>query len=622
MEPHFESEHHQIWKQRPRRESPPSQTISDAFNNADRNAAFDAVVELFVHHPALPLSLCGSKHFRKVLKGTCRVTHKSVRKAIIVKDIKSFEQLKEFLKGKRVGIQIDGGKTVSKNKIIGVCVVVDRVCFCFHIEHVDDAEILTAAWYKDLLLNVISTLEGLGCIVVSVTLDNEASPNSGMKLVLDVKPYLIHNRCYPHTAELLIADLESLGTQLHPTLPAIPLLHNVNKNVHKLVTAILNSKYLRSALKSAQSNNAVLRPLSLVKPANTRKWSTAFLMLARFCLLYDYIVQIEMHLAPGHAPEPCELEAKSLWIQVQKLLIPPRNHCEAVRELLYWIYVGEQAMQKDGASVIHGTFIFEEICSSLESALPTNRVPTLIQADMDLGRVQSLVSDRRTLLQSSGVYWLSLVLWPKATTYAFDHHGDACTELETFVTRCWPQWQRNRVALHLPTAYHADSVNAADTQSKLDAFINAVQEELTWHLIPDHHMVLRHQSSFAVRSAAVAARLRTGDRVVKRGRVVADADDETDSCVHVHQYWSAVSSKLPLLSMIARLLLACCASEAGVERMFSKEGFIHDSYRNRLGNGILLALVRSCMNRHALDDERLELDSDSSEALSSDAERE
>ena len=73
---------------------------------------------------------------------------------------------------------------------------------------------------------------------------------------------------------------------------------------------------------------------------------------------------------------------------------------------------------------------------------------------------------------------------------------------------------------------------------------------------------------------------------------------------------------------IARLLLACCASEACVERMFSKEGFIQDSYRNRLGNGILLALVRSCMNRHALDDERLELNSESSEALSSDAERE
>jgi hypothetical protein len=54
------------------------------------------------------------------------------------------------------------------------------------------------------------------------------------------------------------------------------------------------------------------------------------------------------------------------------------------------------------------------------------------------------------------------------------------------------------------------------------------------------------------------------------------------------------------LALIARSLLACCATEAAVERLFSKEGFIHDSYRNRLGHDVLLALVRSCMNRHAM----------------------
>ena len=42
-----------------------------------------------------------------------------------------------------------------------------------------------------------------------------------------------------------------------------------------------------------------------------------------------------------------------------------------------------------------------------------------------------------------------------------------------------------------------------------------------------------------------------------------------------------------------------------VERLFSREGFIHDSYRNRLGGDILTALVRSCMNRNAFDDEPL-----------------
>ena len=63
-------------------------------------------------------------------------------------------------------------------------------------------------------------------------------------------------------------------------------------------------------------------------------------------------------------------------------------------------------------------------------------------------------------------------------------------------------------------------------------------------------------------------------------------------------------------------------SEAGVERLFSKEGFIHSSYRNSLGRGILLALVRSCMNRHALDDDELrvhqseESDNDKNECTS------
>ena len=142
------------------------------------------------------------------------------------------------------------------------------------------------------------------------------------------------------------------------------------------------------------------------------------------------------------------------------------------------------------------------------------------------------------------------------------------------------------------------------------AFINTAHEELTEHLVPSEgpfsNMTRRHQLSFVQRSAIVQARLRTGDRTVKRGRVVSD--DTDDSCVHVHQYWSAVTSSLPLLSMIARLLLACCASEAGVEHMFSKEGFIHTSYRNLLHPDVLLALVRSCINRHALDDEPLIID--------------
>ena len=616
---HFKTEHHAIYMQRPYKDkerSTSQQTLQACFNKADADHSFDDVVDMFIHHPGLSLSLCDSPRFKKVLKlsaGASKVNFRSVRGAIIDKDEKLFAQLKAKLHGRKVGIQIDGGKTVSNTKILGICVVVDRQCFCFGVEEVDDASILTETYYCNLLLNLVNLLESLGAIVVSITLDNEAAPNAGVRMLQRSKPHLIHNRCYPHTAELLVNDLQSLGTRQHPTLPAIPMLHTVNENVHNLVTSILNSKYLRAALKKAQRDRAVTRPLTLVKPANTRKWSTGFLMLARFCKLYDDIVQIETHLAAGANPEQSEKDAKATW-QVQKLQIPPRAHCEAVRELLYWIYVGEQAMQKDGASVIHATFIFEEICCALEapSTMASHRVPRIIQTNMNAESVQSIVQARRDLLQSSEVYWLSLCLWPKAQPSALDHHAEATTELECFVQRCWPQWQTNRVALGLHSRYHCDLANAADTRLKLDDFINNVQEELSKHLvIQDEPVIVRAQASFESRSALVATRLIQGDRVVKRGRIEVDGDDD-NACAHVHQYWAAVASKLPLLAMIARLLLACCASEAAVERMFSKEGFIHSSYRIRLGSDIMIALLRSCINVHALDDERMNFDTDSS----------
>ena len=610
IEKHFEHVHCAVWKNRPVKRAPiPNQIpIADAFKGAD--ASFDAIVELFIHHPGIPLSLCRSKHFKSVLKTSINVTNRKIREKIIEKDQRYFDQLKERLRGKKVGIQIDGGKGVDGRKIIGVCVVMERICYCFKIIFVEDGDILTADWYKDLLLTVIAELEALGAIVVSATLDNEASPNAGMRPVLALKPYLIHNRCAPHTVELLIEDLQSEGTRTHPREPAIPLLKFVTENVHNVVTAIRNSKYLSAALNEAQRNRMAGKVLSLVKPANTRKWSTGFLMLARFCHLYADIAMIEHFMATRDNPELCEVQAKETWVNTQKLLVPSRIQCEAVRELLYWIYVGEQAMQRDGASVIHASFIVEEIFSALESTSPSHRVPRLIQNDMDSRRVSLFIAERRTLLQSSGVYWLSLVLWPKATVYAYEHHLDANYELETFANKCWSLWQRNRAVLRLPTAFHCDLSNQADSELKLTACINAAQEELTEHLAPNLDITRRHQTSFESRSAAVAVRLRDGDRSVKRGRVVADGVNESDaeSYVHVHQYWAAVASHLPLLSMIARLLLACCASEAGVERLFSKEGFIHTSYRNLLQRDILLALVRSCMNRHALDDIALRMD--------------
>jgi hypothetical protein len=532
-----------------------------------------------------------------------------VRQAIIDKDLAFLREVKTLLTGRKVGIQIDGGKDISHSKIIGVSIVVDRRCYCWDIVPVEDTIVLNESFYRDLLQRVISEIEALGAVVVSVTLDNEASPNAGVRLLLSIKPHLIHNRCYAHTAELMVNDLQ---TTKDGQTPAIPVLHDVVQKVHTLVTLVLNNKYLRGALDASQTDRGIARPLKLVKPANTRKWSTAFLMLARFSKLYEHIARIEDFVAQRQNPEQGEREARTSWMVQKANLMPSRTQCEAVRELLYWVYVGEQTVQRDGASVIHGTYMFEDICCGISSVAADNhRVHQCVREGMDQNRVQRILDARRELLQTSGIYWLSLALWPLPPPSALNNHGQANTELEEYVTKCWPHWQANRAVIGLSPRWFCDLANAHDTATKIEEFITAAQQELTEHLVMQSTApVQRARSSFRARTELIAARLMANERVVKRGSIVADSEDDRDS-VHVHGYWAAVTGSLPALSVIARSLLACCATEAAVERLFSKEGFIHNSYRNRLGHDIRLALVRACVNTHAINDQVIiGLDSD------------
>jgi hypothetical protein len=45
---------------------------------------------------------------------------------------------------------------------------------------------------------------------------------------------------------------------------------------------------------------------------------------------------------------------------------------------------------------------------------------------------------------------------------------------------------------------------------------------------------------------------------------------------NILSWWRETSSNLPYLSKMARQLLSCPASSAGLERLFSKAGKMHD----------------------------------------------
>ena len=49
------------------------------------------------------------------------------------------------------------------------------------------------------------------------------------------------------------------------------------------------------------------------------------------------------------------------------------------------------------------------------------------------------------------------------------------------------------------------------------------------------------------------------------------------------------------------VLNSVCATEAGCERIFSKEGFIHSTLRNRMNHRLIVAMLRNAINGEAFD---------------------
>jgi hypothetical protein len=487
----------------------------------------------------------------------------------------------KLLNNKLVGLQIDGGKTISGSKVLGIGFTMQGKFYCWKVYECDKGTVWDAEFYRSIIGDAIAEIEACGAVVVSVSADNESSSSSGIKLLLGQLRHLIHNRCYCHTLELLISDLQK-GER-----SAIPMLASVDEQCNKVVVFIRGNKYATSALARAQGST----PLVLLKPSNTRKWSSTFLVVSRFIKLYDFIVAIENFICPIANPSIEQVRAKTEWLTVKQQHLPARMHVEAVRDLLFWIYVAEQVLQRDVSSVIHAAKLFEGLCMSLGQVINGRPLPAMIQQNMDASCVAEACLVRREMLKQSGVYMLALFCWPSATVDA-QLHASATRELRAFVTQSWPKWQMHPAAFELPHASRVDAADLSAMQASLNAFLFSACSELTLYTSNDND-IKAARDMFLDHSRDVEHCLQRDASIgIAKGRVAVG--------VSVAQFWSAVASALPHLYVVVKVLLCICASEAAVERMFSKEGFIHTKYRNRLSHSFVESLVRCCINTAVL----------------------
>ncbi len=564
-------------------------SITTLFQKVEKGTTgLDLAVAMMTKLPGMALSNFDSDHFKRPWADSKGVNRKSVTRAILNADAEHFTRLKKRIKGKLVGGMADGGKNVCHEKVIGEAITFEDEFNCWNLELPPAGTLYDHAFYGETFEEFIDDVEGCGAIMCGLTMDNEPSLNAGMPGILRKPEYqhIIHNRCTNHCAELLIGDINA----------HIPTLASCIDAAHDLVTAIRNNKAFRDALKLSQESSGA-RLKRLIKPANTRKWSTSFLMLSRIQELYVHITNMEHHFAQS------ELSAKRVWLATWLPRFREAVSPEVLRacvELLYWVYVGEQVLQRDSSSIIHSAHIFEHICFiMLNRNVPhIQRISPVLLQGANVQGLEEAVKHRRSLVADNGVYHLCLCLWPETDNQVIDQ-ALAMEELSAYISKCWNKWQEHKEVFgeKMPFEFRVYNVHdQREMDEKKEEFITACSLQLTMQLLSTTRRIQSAKAMFTSSARAIFQNLTTGLHmpVVQRGPIRQDT-------FRLRDYWLLVQTDLPALHMVFLCLAAVCATEAGVERIFSKTGFIHNELRNRMNHQLVVAMTRNAINADDFD---------------------
>jgi hypothetical protein len=548
-------------------------------------------VAMLRKHPGLALSMFDSPAFLQPWSSSLGINRHSVRHAVIAADAANFKSFTTHeLKHQVVGLQVDGGKNSAGTKLIGEGVVVNAKFHVFDVVPSPDSDRWDAAFYAERLKTFVDRVETEGdCLVAGCTMDNEAALQAGFRELQIEYPHLYGNCCTNHTTELTIGDLQDAGNF---DASAIPVVARVLDATFKLVTHVRSNKACRDALHKAQEERGVQKPKILIKSNNTRKWSSGFLSLSRVLELYDDVMLMHNHMRPGDKRTFEEAQF------VQNL--GPRADLEATARLLFWVFVPEQVLQRDSSSVIHSAHCFESICEIMTenpNVPEAQRLSPRLLVDADRTAIRAVVDKHKAKSTFYGLYHLAICLWPD-TDGRFEHFITGSNELKALVNRCWKRWQQKQNSLPSLRAQYrcADTTDDVDMEQKKEMFLSAALLEYNRHIMPDgaDREIVAFKKTFKESARAIFNILANSPLIPKRGSI-------NDGRYKVEEYWLRASLYFPHMYVIYKYVNAISATEAGVERIFSKDGFIHSELRNRQDHDISLALLRNAMNHDAFD---------------------
>jgi hypothetical protein len=464
-----------------------------------------------------------------------------------------------------VALELDGGKSVSGAKLIAFVIIENGNPHLFKLLDTKLVE-LDGPTYRGFVESVVREFRARApkAVIVSITLDNEASPNLGVKLMLAEEDfnYILHIQCGPHTLELL---MEKIFTALPAIMEACDAVNNVARYVQ-------NHKSVQKKLYEAQVSAGGRRVLRMRLSNNTRKWSGRFLANSRALELADFLTGVA-------AAEGEDFPALPRWRDVSDSQV-----------ILFSFYLMEQVLQRDRSGLLHYAWAFFQIVNVVGG--PVNRA-VAAQGDVEKANTLNKELDKiEEKFKRCGVLHLCFLLWPHLSQETREeHHAIANMELERFVNKRWDLWQTNAEQFNFPFRFRE---NEGGPSKKAEFLVNA-RQELTRHLLPDG-TVREAQEQFRKDSVSMEEFLNLAGNAPKatlKTTLTYSEEGEIIKAFNTAAYYDSVAADLPILRFLAIGDLGkCAASEASTERVFSSEASVHDRTANLQQNDKTTARIR------------------------------
>ena len=446
-----------------------------------------------------------------------------------------------------VAVGIDGWTNVRHDKVINLCPVAGGVAYYW------DSVVLrgmgtAAAQAPGIQLSLLSIISS-GVRVVAIVTDNEAVNTALHRLLLLDFPFLLHIPCAAHTLQLCVRaamSLQPVKTVVDATV-ALLLLFKANKELR------VNVKQQQALLRPG----AV--PLQICHVCDTR-WNS-------FLYAADRLLKLKQCIIPFTESIILLFNKKGKRrggqqpAQPQQLLSPDSYGESAfwrpLLELVCFLRPYQAAtdiVQSDGANLASVHHQFEQLMEGADSL----RVPS------------ALTCLRVPVMDIIHTHWQLHVIIEaivSASLFSFDVRYDSFSAEQKGAGKNWFLDWSAELCLYY-------GLSESDGRE-------GVELALTWQ----YSDFLRRTGAFA-RLSHDAALFTRGTR--------CDAQ----------RVWGLYTDTARELTVCAIALLSLTASEAAVERSFSRQGLVHSKVRNRLSDNSVHLQMFFSFNQRALQHEQ------------------